>query len=33
MDADDLVDFINDLQHLSRHAKATGTSVYALEAF
>jgi hypothetical protein len=31
--ADDLVDFLNDLQHLSRHALATGVSVYALETF
>ncbi|GAA3116744.1 hypothetical protein JOF29_006133 [Kribbella aluminosa] len=29
--AADLVDFLTDLQHLSRHAKAEGLHVYSLE--
>jgi hypothetical protein len=31
--ADDLVDFLGDLQHLSRNAKANGGGVYAVESF
>jgi hypothetical protein len=28
---DDLADFLTDLQHLSRHAKADGLNVYSLQ--
>lgn len=32
-EAGDLVDFLNDLQHLCRHVKANGGSVYAVESY
>ncbi|GAA1610771.1 MULTISPECIES: hypothetical protein [Kribbella] len=31
LEAADLVDFLTDLQHLSRHAKADGLHVYSLQ--